>query len=131
MKAKTVYQRMSETVTLNLISRVLAVLVGIGHGREKAISRTKLLVMLQDRGCYTSERAVRLAIHALRRDGCLICSAPGEDGGYYLAATHDEFLDFCNRELHPKAMDLLETERAMKASAKRIWGDAVQLALIN
>ena len=61
----------------------------------------------------------------------LICSAPGEDGGYYLAATREEFNEFCDRELHPKAMDMLETESAMKAAARRMWGDAVQMELIR
>jgi len=72
----------------------------------------------------------RQCIHDLRRNGHLICSMPGEDGGYYLAASLEEFREFCERELHPKAIDMLETESAMKEAARRQFGDAVQVRLI-
>ena len=69
---------------------------------------------------------MRQAIHDLRRAGFLICSAPGEDGGYFMAATLEEFEEFCERELHPKAVDMLETESAMRAAARQQFGEATQ-----
>jgi len=128
MQNTTTFEKIIASIPAGLDRIILMVLK---QGRQSATGRGSLITHLDKIGYRLNERQLRQAIHDLRRDGHLICSAPGEDGGYYLAASHEEFLEFCNRELHPKAMDLLETERAMKASARRVWGDAVQLSLMG
>jgi hypothetical protein len=101
-----------------------------GHaGHAQAIGREDLLAQLRLYGHQISERTMRQAIHELRRKGYLICGMPGTDGGYYMAATLQEFDEFIERELHPKAMDLLETEKAMKAAARQRFGEAAQVGL--
>lgn len=100
-------------------------------GKARAIGRVGLVEMLRLEGFEVNERQVRRCIHDLRRKGRLICSAPGEDGGYYLAASLVEFREFCERELHPKAIDMLETESAMKESARQQFGEAAQPALLS
>lgn len=127
MEEQTIFEKIIANSPPDLGRIILTIL---SRGKEYALGGSRLVARLELSGHRTNERAVRQAIHDLRRDGHLICSAPGEDGGYYLAASLQEFDEFIQRELHPKAMDLLETERAMKASARRVWGDAVQLALI-
>lgn len=100
-------------------------------GRKHAIGRAALLGYLHSvYGREVNEREMRQCIHDLRRAGHLICSAPGEDGGYYMATTLQEFDEFLERELHPKAMDLLETEKAMKAAARQRFGEAAQIGLM-
>jgi hypothetical protein len=99
-------------------------------GREHAVGRGELVYALRLEGCEVSERQARQCIHDLRRAGHLICSAPGEAGGYYMAVSLAEFREFCDRELHPKAIDMLETESAMKAAARQKFGEGVQLGLV-
>ncbi|MGA2504228.1 MAG: hypothetical protein ABSG01_09080 [Anaerolineales bacterium] len=112
------------------LDRALLRVLTFHVGKGKAIGRVSLLVGLRLEGFEVNERQARQCIHDLRRAGHLICSAPGENGGYYLAASLDEFLEFCERELHPKAIDMLETESAMKASARQQFGDASQPGLM-
>jgi hypothetical protein len=112
------------------LDRALLRVLSYHHGREKAIGRSELVLALQMEAFNAGERQARQCIHDLRRKGYLICSAPGEDGGYYLAASLAEFEEFCQRELHPKAIDMLETESAMKDAARAQFGDAVQPGLI-
>lgn len=100
-------------------------------GKENAIGRQSLV--FEFNRCLhgnVHERKVRAIIHALRRRGLLVCSTPGEDGGYYLARDLAEFDEFCVRELHLKAIDMLETEQAMKRAARECFGDASQPGLL-
>lgn len=112
------------------LERALLRTLSYHSGKANAIGRGMLMHELHGLGMEVGERVMRHAIHKLRREGQLICSAPGEDGGYYLAATLEEFREFCERELHPKAMDMLETESAMKEAARQQFGEAVQVRLI-
>jgi repressor of nif and glnA expression len=108
------------------ILRVLSFHVGKKH----ALGRDQLVEEVRARGYDAHERQVRQCIHDLRRKGILICSMPGEEGGYYMAASLEEVLEFLERELHPKATDMLETESTMKASARQQFGEAVQLGML-
>lgn len=93
------------------------------RGREQAIGRGELLQLVeQAASARIDDRVVRFAIHALRRKGYLILSAPGRSGGYWRAVNLIEVIEFSDRELHPKAIDLLETEKAMKEAARRQFG---------
>jgi hypothetical protein len=100
-------------------------------GRLRAIGREALTMLVREMGIQAHERQVRMAIHELRRGGLLICSAPGEDGGYYLAANLQEFDEFIECELHPKAIDMLETEKAMRNAARQQFGEASQPGLMS
>jgi len=123
------YDRMIADMPAGLERAMLRAL-GFHLGRTNAIGRGELVYALCVMGCDVSERQARRCIHDLRRAGNLICSAPGENGGYYLAVSLEEFREFCDRELHPKALDMLETESAMKAAAKQQFGEASQPQMI-
>ena len=125
----TVYERLIAEMPVGL-ERALLRAISYHTGKGHAIGRNALVRDLQRLGVCVSERQARQCIHDLRRAGHLICSAPGEDGGYYLAASLEEFREFCDRELHTKAMDMLETESAMKAAARQQFGEAVQPQMI-
>jgi len=74
---------------------------------------------------------MRECVKVLRRSGRLICSAPGEDGGYYLATTQAEFLEFDRLELGAKIADMNETRLAMIKAARAQFGDASQMELFD
>jgi hypothetical protein len=112
------------------LDRAMLRVLSFHMGRSHAIGRGELVKALWFEGFKVNERQARQAIHDLRRAGHLICSMPGEDGGYYLAESLAEFEEFIDRELHPKAIDMLETEKAMKAAAHARFGEGVQLGLI-
>jgi predicted DNA-binding transcriptional regulator YafY len=124
-----VYDRLLAEMQAGLDRAMLRV-VSFHTGRKRALGRYLIVEALRLEGFDVSERQARQCIHDLRRAGHLICSAPGEEGGYYLAASLDEFREFCERELHPKALDMLETESAMKAAARQQFGEASQPQMI-
>ena len=102
-------------------------------GRENAIPRSYLLEEIRRTGWAIgfSDRAMRAQINLLRKDGHLICSAGGRGGGYYLARNWSELEDYIGQELRPRAMDLLEQEKALKVGAKREWGEnSTQMGLL-
>ena len=93
------------------------------------ISRVKLVEDVNRMGHPADERQVREAIKALRRNGYLICATAGTGGGYYLAHSHEEYLTFRQREFDAKIGDMLETRKAMDATARERFGDGVQIGL--
>ncbi|MEJ5201402.1 MAG: hypothetical protein WHV66_04130 [Anaerolineales bacterium] len=100
------------------------------RGRQNAIGRNELTALVQRLGQPASERQVREAIKQLRRQGYLICSAPGADGGYYWANTLEEYREFRNMEYAAKIADMSETLRMMDSAAEKIFGDNFQLRLL-
>jgi len=55
-------------------------------------------------------------------------------GDLRLAADWDELNEYLERELHSRAMDLLEQESALKAAGERMWGrysPGVQMSLFE
>jgi hypothetical protein len=100
------------------ILRILSFHVGCSN----TIGRTALVAALRDHGYRVSERQARAQISQLRKAGHLICSAPGEDGGYYLPANDQEFDDFVRTEYLAKITDMQETLSAMKKAAEKQWG---------
>lgn len=81
-------------------------------GEENAISRKKLL----GKTTRLTDRELRLVIKHLRNDGCLICSRGGIGGGYWMAANLEELMNFINKELRSRALDMLRTAKHMEAS---------------
>lgn len=113
------------------LDRALLRILTFHNGRENAIGRGEMVNMLKQHGFDVHERQARQVIHDLRRDGHLICSAPGEAGGYYMAQSNKEVDEFIQRELHPKAMDLLETEKSIREAARQKFGDGYQESLFD
>ena len=93
-------------------------------GRDQALPRPRLLALVRSMPASktVSDRQLRACINGLRKSGAPICSAGGEDGGYWQAADWDELTEYLEREVHPRAMDLLEQEQALKREAERRWG---------
>jgi hypothetical protein len=100
------------------------------HGRKRAIGRSGLVWVLKQQGHSVGERPMRECIKQLRRQGHLICSMPGEDGGYYLAETLAEFQKFDQEEFGAKIADMNETRQALLKAARQQFGEAVQMELI-
>ena len=123
--AESQFEKLIATMPFGL-DRILLRILSFHNGREHAIGRGEVVQALKSHGFDVDERQAREAIHDLRRKGNLICSAPGKGGGYYLAESHKDVREFFKRELHPKAMDLLETEKAMREAAKQKFGEAIQ-----
>ena len=74
---------------------------------------------------------MREAIKQLRRQGHLICSMPGVDGGYYMAKSSAEYEEFRQVEFNAKITDMLETLRAMDAGARSQFGNGLQMGLFK
>jgi hypothetical protein len=123
------YDEMIRNMPMGLDRAVLQVL-SYRMGRARAIGRAELVDAVRLIGYDSPERMVRHCIRELRREGRLICSAPGEDGGYYLAETLAEFEEFAEAEFRAKIADMSETLAAMKAAARAAFGEGVQLELI-
>lgn len=99
-------------------------------GLEEAIGRQQLIKQPEIKACGVGERVVRDTIRLLRRDGHLICSAPGAEGGYYLPSSWEEFDVFAAAEYQAKISDMSVTLAAMKKAARQRWGEARQPSLI-
>jgi hypothetical protein len=123
------YDEMIRNMPMGLDRAMLQVL-SYRMGRGRAIGRAELVDAVRLIGYDSPERMVRHCIRELRREGRLICSAPGEDGGYYLAETLAEFEEFAEAEFRAKIADMSETLAAMKAAARAAFGEGVQLELI-
>lgn len=97
------------------------------QGRENKITRKDLLRAINVSGFpKVDDRSLRALINVLRKSGEMICSAGGTNGGYWLAADYAELDEFIQRELHPRAMDLLEQEKALTTSGRERWGSNLQ-----
>lgn len=96
-------------------------------GRDNAISRRNLLLQLGPQMVALGmppgrmDRNLRLAIRQLRKIGYPICSTGGSKGGYFLATDPAELEEYLTVEVHGRAMDLLEQEKAMRQGAGRQW----------
>lgn len=128
MEQRADYDSIVKEMPAGLDRAVLRVLSG-RIGRENAIGRKELTELVGRHGFRAHERQVRETIKALRREGHLICSAAGEDGGYYLAKDKREYDEFRQAEFAAKIVDMNETLRAMDAAAERQFGKAMQKSL--
>jgi len=100
-----------------------------GHvGADSAIKAQQIAKQVGRIGRY-ADRPIREAIRSLRQDGWLILSSTGEPAGYFLAETEGEWVEFRDRNLRPRALDILQTARAMGDAAGIRWGEATQLEL--
>ena len=99
------------------------------YGSSRPISRGELVLHVTQSGFCASERQVRETIKTLRRQGHLICSTPGTDGGYYMAQIRIEYDNFRQAEFAAKISDMAETMRTMDAAARAQFGDGYQVGL--
>ena len=74
-----------------------------------------------------ADRPVREAIRQLRQQGHLILSSVGREPGYFLAASRQEWEEFRDGNLRPRALDILETAKAMGQAAASRWGGVLDL----
>lgn len=110
-----------EDIPVGLERTVLHIL-NFHKGRDQAIGRGELVRTCGQMGFRVHERVVRQAINDMRKAGTPICSTGGEDGGYWLAANWEELIEYVEREIHSRAMDLLEQEKSLKQAAEQRWG---------
>ena len=92
------------------------------RGRAAAIGRMRLVRLVNANGFHAHERVVRQTISHLRKQGELICSMPGEGGGYYTASSMKEFREFVDQEYRAKINDMHETLSAMQRAAEHKFG---------
>lgn len=112
-------------------ARSLQTILQFHRGKENAVPRSDLLEKLKMAGWDTGDRTMRGQINLLKKKGALICSCGGHGGGYYLARDWGELEDYIGQELRPRAMDLLEQEKALKAGAFSEWGpNSTQMGLL-
>lgn len=122
---KSIYDHLLDGMSPSLERAILRVLAS--HiGRENAVGRRELTASVSRLGFRAHERQVREAIKNLRREGFLICSAAGEDGGYYMAKDRQEYDEFRQVEFAAKITDMSETMRAMDRAAERVFGKIIQ-----
>jgi hypothetical protein len=99
-------------------------------GKKSAIGRSGLMARLYQRGFKDlHERQMRECIKYLRRNGYLICSAPGTNGGYYLPETKEEFDEFDHIEFGAKISDMNETRQAMLKTADTYFAQVKQMEM--
>lgn len=109
------------------IERAMLRVISFHVGKDAAISKPQLLTELKRLGFPTNERSARLCIVDLRNNGHLICSSSGE-GGYFLAATMEEYSEFVGREYESRIRELAQTKAAMDAGAKSLFHGAPEKA---
>jgi hypothetical protein len=106
------------------LDRALLRVLSFHVGRTRAIGRQALVRELKiSHGIDAHERVVRDCINQMRHQGVKICSTGGEGGGYWMAANPEELEEYLEREVHPRAMDLLEQEQALREAARMEWGE--------
>jgi hypothetical protein len=106
------------------LGRTVLKILGFHVGKDRAISRGALVDNVSRMGLHMHERAVRACINEMRKNGTLICSTGGEEGGYWIPKDWNELEDYIERELHSRAMDLLEQEKALRKEGEKRWGPA-------
>jgi hypothetical protein len=84
---------------------------------------------IADRLGQSNDRLVREAVRQLRKDGKLILSSCKPPYGYYIAANPNEWVEFRDTNLKPRALDILQTSRAMGQAARIRFGQ--QMALFH
>lgn len=73
------------------------------------------------------DRKIRNTVRELRREGALILSTGGTEGGYWLAETPEEVQAFVKKELWSRAIDLFTTAAAMTRASVKVFGGQLNL----
>lgn len=104
-------------VPAGLAQRVLAIVDA--HDVAHKVHGDDLLTELRQLGHKVDDRQRRAAVRQLRREGKLICSLAGKNGGYWMAKSMEEYEAFEMMELGAKIADMEETRAAMRKAARR------------
>lgn len=73
------------------------------------------------------ERKIRNTIRDLRKEGALILSTGGAQGGYWKAESLEEVKAFIEEEYRSRAFDMLHTASKMYAAAQKQFGGQIAL----
>jgi hypothetical protein len=122
---------METQTTYDPLERVIYKALSYRVGKENAIKLKELHRIVRRHGLRADERQVRAVIQSLRKQGELICSAGGKDGGYWFAKDWLEVDAFFKDELDKRAFDLFEQKKAMKAKAESLWGSVALQHTLN
>lgn len=101
------------------------------YDKREPISRGELVYKVKRLGFGLAERQVREIIKQLRRKEYLICSVPGNNGGYYMASSLADYEEFDAMEYGAKIADMAETRAAMKRAAVRQFGTVYQQSMFG
>lgn len=111
-----------------MLEKKLLEILELHTGIDQAITRKKLVGLLVSVGALsreaqyiTNERRTRDAVNALRKKRYPICSTGGHGGGYWLAASAQEGVDYLDNEVRPRLKDLREQELAIEAAIREMW----------
>jgi DNA-binding transcriptional regulator PaaX len=104
------------------LDRAVLRVLSFHPGRSNAIGRGALIGELKTLGFKVHERQVRAQINQLRKNGMLIGSAAGEQGGYFICTNIEEFEEFANAEFRSKLADMQDTLSTMQKAAEKKWG---------
>ena len=85
---------------------------------DNPITLTELTAELAFWACDLTERKVRQTISDMRKDGVLVLSVSKTGGGYYMARSLDEYLEFRRIKFNAQILDMLATLRAMDSAAE-------------
>jgi len=103
-------------------------------GRANRITREKLVgkvafywYFLGNPSDPPGDRKIRNTIRELRREGALILSTGGTEGGYWLTESQEEVKAFVKQEFWSRAIDLFTTAAAMTRASVRVFGGQVNL----
>lgn len=126
------YPNIIRNIPTGLANAILYVL-RFHQGKTDAVGREELLRCLADHDFpNASERIVRETIKILRRDGHLIGSLPGENGGYFMITDMKEYEYFREHEMMAKIDDMRSTVNKLDEAARRQFGTSpAQMSLIG
>jgi len=96
-------------------------------GAYRAIKASEIAKRLERK----DDRVIRETIRQLRREGRLSLSSISPPYGYFIAASEEEWFEFRDRNLRPRAIDILETARAMGEAAERRYGSTAGIDLLQ
>ncbi len=108
------------------LERAILRVLEFHQGRINYISGDDLVTQVRLMGFPSIEnREVRACISQLRESGVPgteICSTGGIEGGYWMAADHEEAEEFVQREFDSRAKALHKQASAIRAAAEKHWG---------
>lgn len=100
----------AKDVVLKIISK---------RNAENPVNQFDLAELVNRHGFQLSERSIRQLISELRKDGVLILSVSREGGGYWLAQSREEYMEFRHVKFNAQILDMLETLKTMDSAADK------------
>lgn len=86
---------------------------------QDPINQFELTEVLNRHGFQMSERQARQLISDMRKEGVLILSVSKEGGGYWLAQSREEYMEFRHVKFNAQILDMLETLKTMDSAADK------------